>query len=109
MLNNISLEDPGVKWDKGKVRHCLTFYNSNTGMVVYLSKMIHGKNKKNFSIPTAEEFIAAITSHIPDKNFQLVRYHGWYSKRMLGERRKQELSLKETENQTDKMGRIGKA
>ncbi|NOR59967.1 MAG: hypothetical protein GQ469_04980 [Methanosarcinales archaeon] len=67
LLNNISLEEPGVKWDKGQVRHCLTFYNSNTGMVVYWSKMIHGENKKNFSISTAEEFIAAITSHIPDK------------------------------------------
>jgi hypothetical protein len=94
-LNNISLEEPGIKWDKG--------------MAGYWSKMIHGKNKKNFSISTAEEFIAAITSHIPDKNFQFVRYHGWYSKRMRGERRKQELSLKETENHTDKMGRIGKA
>lgn len=53
-------------------------------MVVYRSKMIHGENKKNFSISTAEEFIAAITSHIPDKNFQLVRYHGWYSKKNAG-------------------------
>ena len=24
-------------------------------------------------------FIAAITQHIPDKSFQLVRYYGWYS------------------------------
>ena len=29
-------------------------YN-NTGMVVYRSKMTHGKNKKNFSISTADE------------------------------------------------------
>ncbi len=29
---------------------------------------------------TAEEFIGAITQHIPpDKGFQLVRYYGWYS------------------------------
>ena len=41
--------------------------------------MTHGKNKKNFSISSAEEFIAAITQHIPDQNFQLVRYYGWYS------------------------------
>ena len=41
--------------------------------------MTHGKNKKNLSISSAEEFIAAITQHIPDQNFQLVRYYGWYS------------------------------
>ncbi len=48
-------------------------YNENTGMVTYRLKMIRGKNKKNFSISTAEEFIAAITQHIPDPNFQLAR------------------------------------
>ena len=72
-------------------------YNDDTGMVVYRSKMTHGKNKKNFSISSAEEFIAAITQHIPDKNFQLVRYIGWYSNRMRGERAKQELTEKENE------------
>ncbi|HIP82492.1 MAG TPA: transposase [Desulfocapsa sulfexigens] len=70
-------------------------YNDSTGMVVYRSKMTHGKNKKNFSISSAEEFIAAITQHIPEKNFQLVRYFGWYSNRMRGERAKQELADKE--------------
>lgn len=59
-------------------------------MVVYKSKMTHGKNKKNFSISTADEFIADITQHIPEKSFQLVRYYGWYSNRMRGERRKAE-------------------
>ena len=58
--------------------------NDDTGMVVYRSKMTHGKNKKNFKIFTAEEFIAAITQHIPDKRFQLVRYFGWYSNRIRG-------------------------
>ena len=70
-------------------------YNDSTGMVVYRSKMTHGKNKKNFSISSAEEFIAAITQHIPEKNFQLVRYFGWYSNRMRGERAKQESADKE--------------
>ena len=67
-------------------------------MVVYRSKITHGKNKKNFSISSAEEFIAAITQHIPEKNFQLVRYFGWYSNRMRGERAKQELADKEDES-----------
>jgi hypothetical protein len=39
---------------------------------------------------TAEEFIGSITQHIPDKNFQLVRYYGWYSNRMHGDRLKAE-------------------
>ena len=33
--------------------------------------------------------IAAITQHIPDKSFQLVRYYGWYSNKMRGQRDKQ--------------------
>jgi hypothetical protein len=64
-------------------------------MVVYRSKMTHSKNKKNFSISNSEEFIAAITQHISDKNLQLVRYFGWYSNRMRGERRKMELEEEE--------------
>ena len=35
--------------------------------------MPHGKNKKNFSISIADEFIADITRHIPEKSSQLVR------------------------------------
>jgi len=34
--------------------------------------------------------IAAITQHIPEKSFQLVRYSGWYSNRGRGEREKRE-------------------
>jgi hypothetical protein len=36
-----------------------------------------------------ETVIAAITQHIPDKSFQLVRYYGWYSNKMRGRRAKQ--------------------
>ncbi len=35
-------------------------------------------------------FIANITQYIPEPSFQLVRYYGWYSNRMRGDRRKQE-------------------
>jgi len=63
-------------------------YNPETGMVLYRSGMTHGKNRKNFKVFSATEFIAAITQHIPDKSFQLVRYYGWYSNRSRGERRK---------------------
>jgi hypothetical protein len=61
-------------------------YLEDTGKVLYRSAMTHGSNKKNFEIFTPEEFIAAITQHIPDKHFQMVRYYGWYSSRSRGER-----------------------
>jgi hypothetical protein len=49
-------------------------------------------NKKigrNFEVFTPCDFIGAITQHIPDKSFQLVRYYGWYSNKMRGRRAKQ--------------------
>ena len=49
-------------------------------------------NKKigrNFEVFPPCDFIAAITQHIPDKSFQLVRYYGWYSNKMRGRRAKQ--------------------
>lgn len=48
--------------------------------------MTHGSNKTNFEVFSAEEFIAAITQHIPEKNFQMVRYYGSYSSRGREER-----------------------
>jgi len=54
-------------------------YIEKTGKILYHSRMQKGKNRKNFLIYHAEEFIAAITQHIPKKNFQMVRYYGWYS------------------------------
>jgi hypothetical protein len=61
-------------------------YLEDTGKVLYRSAMTHGNNKKNFEISTAEEFIPAITQHIPDKHFQMVRYTGWYSPIGAGEK-----------------------
>ena len=63
-------------------------YQQASGKVVYRSKMTHGKHRRNFEIFSAEEFIARITQHIPEKSFQLVRYYGWYSNRQRGERGK---------------------
>jgi len=40
-------------------------YNAENGTVIYRSRM-HAKTKRNFEIFSAEEFIAAITQHIPD-------------------------------------------
>jgi hypothetical protein len=49
-------------------------YQQKTGQVIYGSKMSHGKNKKNFEVFKALDFIAAITQHIPEQSFQQVRY-----------------------------------
>ncbi len=64
-------------------------YNEETSSVIYQSGMTHGKNKKNFEVYTADDFIAAITQHIPEKSFQMVRYYGWYSNKSRGMRLKQ--------------------
>jgi hypothetical protein len=45
--------------------------------VLYQYAITHGSKKKNFEIFSAEEFIGAISQHIPDKRFQMVRYYGW--------------------------------
>jgi hypothetical protein len=57
------------------------------GCVIYRSGM-NPKIHRNFEIFAPCDFIAAITQHIPDKSFQLVRYIGWYSNKMRGQRRK---------------------
>jgi hypothetical protein len=61
----------------------------DTGRVLYRSAMTHGKNKKNFELLPAEEFIAGVTQHIPKKGFQMVRYYALYSNRSMGQRRKE--------------------
>ena len=79
-------------------------WNPDTDTVIYRSRM-HAKTKRNPSTPlgtlslskgfevfTSGEFIAAITQHIPDKGFQMVRYYGWYSNRARGERTKRGLA-----------------
>ena len=48
------------------------------GSIIYRSGL-NPKIQRNFEVFTPCDFIAAITQHIPDKGFQLVRYYGWYS------------------------------
>ncbi len=82
--------------------------DEETGTVIYHSKMIHGKNKKNFEVYTAEDFIASITQHIPEKSFQMIRYYGWYSNKSRGMRVKQGIHRPGDEPVTeiDKSGEI---
>jgi hypothetical protein len=57
------------------------------GSIIYRSGM-NPKIRRNFEVFSPCDFIAAITQHIPDKSFQLVRYYGWYSNKMRGQRNK---------------------
>ena len=53
--------------------------NEGTDTVIYKSKRQHSKpkgGKTNFQVFNAKEFIAAISLHLPEKSFQLVRYYG---------------------------------
>ncbi|MFH0782515.1 MAG: transposase [Pseudomonadota bacterium] len=63
-------------------------YIEKTGTVICRSKMSHGGNKRNFQTYSPLEFIAAITQHIPERLAQMVRYYGWYSNRMRGDRQR---------------------
>ena len=49
---------------------------------------LNPKIKRNFDVFSPTDFLAPVTQHIPDKNFQLVRYYGWYSNKMRGQREK---------------------
>ena len=75
-------------------------YIEKTGKVIYRTDKIQkGQNKKNFAVYTAEEFIAAITQHIPKKSFQTTRYYGYYSNKLRGLRAKTD-TLSCTESDT---------
>ena len=80
-------------------------YIEKMGTVIYRSKMSHGGNKRNFEMLTPIEFIAAITQHIPERLAQMVRYYGWYSNRMRGDRQRAELlqGAEKTEEQTSEV------
>jgi hypothetical protein len=64
---------------------------------IYRSDMTP-KINRNFQLFTPCDFIAAITQHISDKSFQLVRYYGWYSNKMRGQRKKRAEEEKEAED-----------
>jgi len=67
--------------------------------------MKKGKNRKNFEVYSAEEFIAAITQHIPNKFSQLSRYFGFYSNKSRGLRAKAELGESNTDTTKENPGK----
>ncbi len=62
-------------------------YDAATGTVIYRSKMLLGL-KRNFQVMPGAEWLALLLHHLPDRYEHLVRYVGWYSNRVRGERAK---------------------
>jgi hypothetical protein len=56
--------------------------------VIYKTKTVAGPNR-NFEIFDPLDFLAAVTSHIPNRGEHLVRYYGYYSSVQRGRRRRQ--------------------
>ncbi len=50
-------------------------------------KLMRGVSR-NFEVFDPLDFLAEITQHIPDPGMQMVRYYGWYSNKMRGQRAK---------------------
>lgn len=68
-------------------------YFEKTGTVIYRSKP-SVKTRWNFEVFTALDFIAAVTNHISDKGFQMVRYDCRYSNKCRGMKAKSILQEK---------------
>ncbi len=64
-------------------------YRKDTKTVLYRSKM-NPNLKRNFALFPVLDWIAEITTHIPNKGEQLVRYYGIYSNVSRGKRKKEE-------------------
>jgi hypothetical protein len=62
--------------------------NPSTPLGALSKSWYSGTRRMGFEVFSPCDFIAAITQHIPDKSFQLVRYYGWYSNKMRGQRNK---------------------
>jgi hypothetical protein len=76
-------------------------YNHASQTVLYRSK--HNlKTNRNFELFTATDFIAALTQHIPNKSFQLVRYYGFYSNKKRGMRKKCARASEQNESDQNK-------
>ncbi len=62
-------------------------YRKDTKTVLYLSKM-NLTLKRNFALFPVLDWIAEITTHIPNKGEQLVHYYGYYTNVSRGRREK---------------------
>ena len=70
-------------------RHCSSGKKKTPSPKCRIPHRSLAKIQSNFEVFSPCDFIARLTQHIPDKSFQLVRYYGWYSNKMRGQRLKQ--------------------
>ena len=63
-------------------------YQQQTKTVLYRSKM-NPVLKKSFTVFPILDWIATLTTHIPNKGEQLIRYYGYYSNVSRGKRKKE--------------------
>jgi hypothetical protein len=94
---NVHAGDPVPPEHKAELEHLAPYILRNpfsvekmtlespTDTVIYRSRL-NPKINRNFEVFTPTDFLAAITQHIPDKGAQMVRYYGWYSNKMRGQR-----------------------
>ncbi len=71
-------------------------YRKDTQTVLYRSKM-NPSLKRNFALFPVLDRIAEITTHIPNKGEQLVRYYATYSNVSRGKRKKERVKEQPTE------------
>jgi hypothetical protein len=80
----------------------ITTYNGEAVRFIYKDK----QEKQVFKIMLVNDFISAIISHIPERNFKMIRYYGIYSRRKITNTKErfkqlgitQKLLFKSTEN-----------
>ena len=63
-------------------------YRKETRAVLYRSKM-NPVTRRNFAVFPVLDWIATLTTHIPNKGEQLIRYYGYYSNVSRGKRKKE--------------------
>jgi len=71
-------------------------YRKDTQTVLYRSKM-NPSLKRNFALFPVLDRIAEITTHIPNKGEQLVRYYATYSNVSRGKRKKEKVEQEPAE------------
>ena len=77
----VSVSDDGKVVYRAEKQDCQPFPMLGDG------KLLRGVSR-NFEVFDPLEFLAEITQHIPDPGMQMVRYYGWYSNKMRGQRAK---------------------
>lgn len=75
--------------DEGKVLY-RTGKSNTVHFPILGDKTLKAGIKRNFEVFDPCDFLAEVTQHIPDRGEHQIRYYGWYSNKMRGQRTKRE-------------------